>query len=545
MQTNEITKKTNSINKKITTTISIVFTIFFLILSFGLYSNYKQLNEYDSFIKTTIQKKDSTQLILNDFKTFVQEWKNILIRGHNEKDNTKYKAKLDEKYKDIKKEIKKITPLLSYDNKNIITSFDKNLDIMFNSYNTSYIAFNKNFDYKKADSDVRGIDREPAKLISSLSTIFNEQFYTESTALQESNISFIIIKSIVTVAFIFSLFLFITIYSKKHISKPLSKVNSLLLNMNNGDFNKKEFNINNKDEIGQLSDIYETLRFKLETFFNHANDQTNALDKESVTLKKLANEVLGLFKKEADFLNILTHSTKELSVNSEHLSDNSQNTMQKTIEADQIVEDTVKHMNNTKNNVQSLNDQIQNIKVDSESLIYQTKKIDTILDVITQISEKTNLLALNAAIEAARAGEQGRGFAVVADEVRNLSLQTQNSITEIQEITNNFKLSSEKIYVEIGKGEINSVENLRLIEEATINISDFKENISNIKEMSEQVAFVTKEQTKVTEELSIQTIALQEESQAVLIKTESLNEIADSLNIVSNNFNKEINLIKK
>ncbi len=148
-----------------------------------------------------------------------------------------------------------------------------------------------------------------------------------------------------------------------------------------------------------------------------------------------------------------------------------------------------------------VNESFQSTQDLIKSLARRSDEIVTIIEMISDIAEQTNLLALNAAIEAARAGEQGRGFAVVADEVRNLASRTHDATVEVTRMVDGIRAETGIVVKQIESGSEEVGACVEKANQTSAALSSMSSHAIDVTLRTDEIASATEEQSCTTQQI--------------------------------------------
>ncbi len=285
------------------------------------------------------------------------------------------------------------------------------------------------------------------------------------------------------------------------VREPLTRILKTLEYLTEGDMTHR-IDIRYNNEFSRVSGHINTLADSLHNILVKLNDASDNLTKTADSNQSTSSQAQEQLSQQREQTATVATAMTEMSHSVQEVAQNAQSS-QHMVEQVEVASESGRQIMST--NISTIN-QLETRLLQSvdavRDLQSMSSKIGSILDVIRNIAEQTNLLALNAAIEAARAGEQGRGFAVVADEVRVLAQRTTSSTSEIENMISSLQSSSSSASQVIQSCMAEMEQSVEQASNANSAMEEIQALIIEISRMSGQISQAATEQSATSGDIA-------------------------------------------
>lgn len=200
-----------------------------------------------------------------------------------------------------------------------------------------------------------------------------------------------------------------------------------------------------KDKSTQMLNSTLQLAEQIGLGIEQVTEKMGQLDQSVVQIQGSMKEVTQGSTETADSVQQQMVRTEEIQNYIARVKENAESIDRGVDDAAGMIQDGQKNIDTMAEQVQKSIEANDTVISRMESLSVQTEKMNTIIEMITGITDQTSLLSLNASIEAARAGDAGRGFAVVAGEISSLANQTKSATVSITELIQNINTELKEV----------------------------------------------------------------------------------------------------
>lgn len=257
-----------------------------------------------------------------------------------------------------------------------------------------------------------------------------------------------------------------------------------------------------KDEVGVLVAQLGIMRNNLHEIITAVRRNVEAVTHSASELSASAGMSARTGESQSEAASSIAAAMEELTASIDQVESHARDARDVTLSSGRQSEEGGRIIHEAADEMQLIADTVNDTANTLRELEDFSGQISSIVKVIKEIADQTNLLALNAAIEAARAGEQGRGFAVVADEVRKLAERTANSTHEITGMIDKVQQSTQRAVQEMEAGVQRVNEGVGLANKAGDSVNGIRSGSEQVTRAVDEISHELKEQVSATREIS-------------------------------------------